>query len=420
MNTKFLYLLLLVTFLTSCSQSKKIQRTDIVHQSVIESSPAPLKEVKIRPGAERTRHYFNKLKHDKRVAVVANQTSMIEDKHLVDSLLKEGINVVKVFTPEHGFRGFASNGEIVNSEIDPSTGLPIISLYGNHKKPNPESLKDVDIVVFDLQDVGVRFYTYISTLTLVMEACAELNIPLLVLDRPNPNGFYVDGPVLKTEFKSFIGMHPVPVVHGMTIAEYARMVNEEGWLTNGIKCELEWVECSGYNHRSFYHLPIRPSPNLPDQESVILYPSICFFEGTIVSVGRGTDSPFTIIGYPDYLNGDYSFTPISRQGALNPPYDGQLCKGHNMRHYADSIRMNPGIRLDWLINMYKSDTSQKFFTSFFTKLAGTDLLRKQIESGLNEYEIKESWQQELNHYMELRSKYILYRDFPHNSSIFNK
>jgi uncharacterized protein YbbC (DUF1343 family) len=371
------------------------------------------RESRIKTGAERTGRYFGRLRqHQKRVAVVANHTSMIGNVHLVDSMLNSGINLIKIFTPEHGFRGFAGAGEELNNETDPRTGLPIISLYGKQKKPLPTDLADVDIVVFDMQDVGVRFYTYISTMSLVMEACAENNIPFLILDRPNPNGFYVDGPVLETTHSSFVGMHPVPIVHGMTMAEYARMVNEEGWLKGGIKCDLDWVPCSGYTHSRLYELPVKPSPNLPDMTSVILYPTTCLFEGTKASVGRGTDYPFRYIGYPALIGGKISFTPVSRPGATNPPYKNQVCYGFDFSKYAESIREKPGIRLSWIINMYKADTTgSSFFTSFFTNLAGTDKLQKQIEAGMDEHSIRESWQKPLQEFLKKRDKYLIYKDF---------
>ncbi|KAF0198557.1 MAG: hypothetical protein FD166_1198 [Bacteroidetes bacterium] len=406
-------LLLASVILVSCSQQRRLQK----NQPVAESKPAERSAVAayeqaIRPAAERTRHYFGKLEN-KRIGVVANQTSLIGQTHLVDSLITSGINIVRVFTPEHGFRGQAEAGEHVDNNIDVKTGLPLVSLYGEHRKPLAEDLAGIDLILFDLQDVGARFYTYISTLTLVMEACAENNVPLLVLDRPNPNGFYIDGPVLEQGFSSFVGMHPVPVVHGMTMAEYARMVNGEFWLKDSLRCDLDWVEISGYTHRKFYRLPVRPSPNLPDMESVYLYPSLCFFEGTMVSVGRGTDHPFSIIGFPGFEKGDFSFTPESRPGAsLNPLYKGIECSGLDLRGEAASVQQNPGIRLNWLLDMYHaSPEKDKFFTSFFSKLAGSDQLRRQIEAGFSEEEIRASWQQGLSDFQKIRHRYLLYNDF---------
>lgn len=412
MRFRYLPYILLSVLLTGCIHSRKVQDVEVQHIAINSSKPIPSRKVVIKPAAERTHKYFHNLKGEKSIAVVANQTSMIKNTHLVDSMLNAGINIVKVFTPEHGFRGSADAGALIDDETDVKTGLPIISLYGNHKKPTADDLKEIDVVVIDLQDVGARFYTYISTMTLVMEACAEQGIPMLILDRPNPNGFYVDGPILETRHKSFIGMHSVPVVHGMTMAEYAYMVNEEGWLENAVKCDLDWIECSGYNHHSFYNLPVKPSPNLPDMNSVILYPSLCFFEGTRVSVGRGTEMPFSVIGYPDYANKSFSYTPVSRTGAMNPPYKDQLCFGKDYRDSVPSLKENPGLRLQWLIDMYQADSSKStFFTSFFTKLAGTETLRKQIEAGMDEFSIKQTWEAELLTFKEIRSKYLLYKDF---------
>ncbi len=397
----------------SCTQSKSLQKPQ--PRPAVESRANTFEAYSrpdINPGADRTREYFNKLS-GKRIGIVANQTSVIGQTHLVDSLLAAGVNVVKVFSPEHGFRGQAEAGEPVDNNIDLRTGLALISLYGDHRKPTTVDMEGIDLIIFDLQDVGARFYTYISTLTLVMEACAEQNIPLLVLDRPNPNGFYIDGPLLEPGFTSFVGMHAVPIVHGMTMAEYARMVNGEKWLRDGVQCDLNWVEVSGYNHKKHYRLPIKPSPNLPDMESVYLYPSLCLFEGTIVSVGRGTDNPFSIIGYPGFREGDYRFTPESRVGvSLNPPYKGIECSGYYLRGVVPEMINNPGIRLQWLISMYNSYSEKtKFFTSFFNKLAGTGKLRQQIESGLSEEEIKASWQDDLERFQKVRHKYLLYRDF---------
>lgn len=412
MRIKLLPYILVSLLFASCFHSRQLQENVAPPKTVDSPAPAPVRKMQIKPGAERTHKYFNKLRNHQQIAVVANQTSLISNTHLVDSLLNNGINIVKVFTPEHGFRGSADAGALIDNETDIKTGLPIISLYGSHKKPTSEDLAGIDIVVFDLQDVGARFYTYISTMTLVMEACAEQGIPMMVLDRPNPNGFYVDGPILETKLKSFIGMHNVPVVHGMTMAEYARMVNEEGWLEKGIKCDLHLISCSGYNHHLFYNLPVKPSPNLPDMNSVILYPSLCFFEGTKVSVGRGTEFPFSVIGYPEYADKSFSFTPVSRTGAMNPPYKDQVCYGRNFSDSVQSLKDKPRLRLNWLIDMYNADQNKAtFFTSFFTKLAGTEKLKEQIEAGLNEAAIRQSWQDDLDAFKRIRSKYLLYRDF---------
>lgn len=370
-------------------------------------------KAQITPGAWQTEAYVSMLKN-KNVAVVANHTSRIGSAHLVDSLLRAGINIIKVFSPEHGFRGRADAGQKIDDKIDLVTGLPIISLYGSHKKPQAEDLLDVDLMVFDIQDVGARFYTYISTMTYVMEACAEAGIPFVVLDRPNPNGFYVDGPVLQPEFKSFVGLHPVPIVHGMTVGEYAQMINGEHWLADSLQCALTVIPVKNYSHKDFYELPVPPSPNLPNKYAVYLYPSVCLFEGTVVSVGRGTDYPFQVIGHPDFMTGNYVFTPRSIPGAAtNPKLEGEFCNGLNLIGYAKTMKNNPAqLNLTWLIEFYNELHGQTdFFTSYFEKLAGTAKLRKQIESGKSEKEIRESWQPGLENFKKVRQKYLLYEDY---------
>ena len=363
-------------------------------------------------GAERTAQYLALLK-DKRVAVVTNQTGMIGSAHLVDSLLALKVDVVKVFAPEHGFRGEADAGEHVADERDKRTGLPLISLYGKNKKPKPEQLADVDVVVFDIQDVGVRFYTYVGTLHLVMEACAEQHKRLIVLDRPNPNGFYVDGPVLDTACSSFVGMHPVPLVHGMTIGEYAGMLNGEGWLKAKEKCDLTVITCIGYTHGAFYALPVRPSPNLPNMAAIYLYPSLGLFEGTIVSIGRGTEHPFQCIGYPGFAHGSFRFTPRSMPGAKDPPYKDVECSGMDLREYGTFItRLEPGVHLNWLLGTYRETKDKsRFFTPFFDKLAGGPALREAVLRGDDEARIRESWKPGLANFERLRAKYLLYEDF---------
>ncbi|MGL5891673.1 MAG: exo-beta-N-acetylmuramidase NamZ family protein [Bacteroidia bacterium] len=369
-------------------------------------------DAEIRTGAERTDVWIPMLQ-GKSVAVVANHTSLIGKTHLLDTMLRSGIRVKKVLAPEHGFRGMAANGQQVASTKDAKTGLPIISLYGDHKKPTTKDLKGIDVVVFDIQDVGVRFYTYISTLTYVMEACAEQKKKLIVLDRPNPNGYYVDGPILQPEFKSFVGLHPVPVVHGMTVAEYARMVNEEGWLTGGIKCDLSWVSCEGYTHSDWYQLPVAPSPNLPNMTAVYLYPSLCFFEGTVISVGRGTDFPFQVIGHPDLIQAPFKFTPTPRTGAPDPPYNGTLCYGHDFRDFALMyVRDYRKLYLFWMMGAYKDMPDKaNFFNPFFEKLAGTAEFRKQIIAGTSEDDIRKIWEPNLIKYKLIRKKYLIYSDF---------
>lgn len=370
-------------------------------------------DTSIITGAERVDFYLNKLK-GKRVAILANQTSSIKNTHLVDSLLSLGINVKKVFSPEHGFRGNESAGEHVKSSMDVKTGLPLVSLYGTNRKPTAVQLADIDIVIFDIQDVGARFYTYISTMHYIMEACAENKKKVLILDRPNPNGFYVDGPVLEEKHKSFVGMHPIPVVHGLTVGELAKMINGEGWLKGKVKCELEVIECINYSHKDYYKLPIAPSPNLPNMSSVYLYPSICFFEGTSVSVGRGTDFPFQIIGSPYVLETSYSFIPSPNIGSKNPKYKDVKCNGYNLSLFGLLyIRNTKKMYLQWLLGMNEKTKGKDFITrtSFFDKLSGTSTLRSQIKEGKSEEEIHNSWEDGLKEYKLMRSNYLLYEDF---------
>ena len=343
------------------------------------------------------------------VGVIANSTSKINNKkksiHLIDSLLKLNINIKKVFSPEHGFRGEADAGEKVINSIDLKTGLEIISLYGSNKKPTNEQLKGLDVLIFDIQDVGARFYTYISTLHYVMEAVAENNLKLIILDRPNPNAHYVDGPILDPQFKSFIGMHPVPIVHGMTIGEYAKMINGEKWLNNEVKCDLTVIKIKNYNREVIYDLPIKPSPNLPNKRSINLYPSLCLFESTSVSIGRCTNLQFQIIGSPDWKNKDFQFTPISMPGAKNPKYINSKCYGEDLR---GSPILNE-INLKWIIEAYNnSNNKEKFFKKGFNKLAGNDKLQEQIINGSSENEIKSSWKSGIEQFQLIRSKYLIY------------
>lgn len=347
----------------------------------------------------------------KKVGVVGNQTSVLlndqESIHLVDLLLDNHIEVERAFAPEHGFRGTADAGEQIQDGKDAKTGIPVVSLYGTNKKPTPEQMKDLDFIVFDIQDVGARFYTYISTLHYVMQACATHQIPILVLDRPNPNGHYIDGPVLELEHQSFVGMHPIPVVHGLTIAEYARMINGEGWLNQKSKAELFVIPMKNYNKEMEYDLPIPPSPNLPNAQSVNLYPSLCFFEGTKVNAGRGTNLQFQVFGSP-YLNEDvfnYSYTPVSKPGAKYPKFENELCYGKELSKHPQLDALN----LEWLILAYQ-ETNQpnSFFNSFFTKLAGTKKLQQQIETGFSADEIKAEWQSDLKDYRQMIQPYLLY------------
>ncbi|MEN9523001.1 MAG: hypothetical protein RL065_1378 [Bacteroidota bacterium] len=362
--------------------------------------------------AEQTEIYLPLLKN-KKIALVVNPTSTIGKTHLVDSLMKLSINVRKVFAPEHGYKGNADAGEHLSNDRDKKLNLEIISLYGNHKKPTIDDLANIDIIVFDIQDVGVRFYTYISTLHYVMQAAAENNIPLLILDRPNPNGHYIDGPILEKKFKSFIGMHPVPIVHGMTIGEYAQMINGENWLSTGksrLRCNLQIIKCKNYTHHSFYKLPIKPSPNLPNMTSIYLYSSMCFFEGTTLSLGRGTNKPFQQFGSPDLKNYTYSFMPKSVDGAKNPPCLNQLCFGKDLSNIAlDSLQHQTQINLSYLFEAYKNHPSKdKFFIPFFTSLAGNEILEKQIKQGLSEAEIRKTWQPSLKKFQQIRANYLLY------------
>ena len=344
----------------------------------------------------------------KRVGVVGNQTSIIGKTHLVDSLLSLGITVKKIYTPEHGFRGNADAGARINNGKDEKTGLPIISLFGKNKKPTPEMLQGIDIILFDLQDVGVRFYTYISTMSYVMEAAAENKLPVIVLDRPNPNGFYVDGPLLKPENTSFVGMHRVPVVYGMTIGEYAKMVNGEGWLKGGITCDLTVIPIKDYNRNAIYELPVKPSPNLPNWESVYLYPTLCFFEGTIASVGRGTETPFQVYGHPN-RRGSYTFTPQSTSGASKPLLEGQRCRGENRVEFAhDYLNNTDQLHLEWLIEAYLQLKDKGFFNNYFHLLSGDKQMQKDIENGKSADEVRASWEDDLEAFKTVRVKYLMY------------
>ncbi|MCR5013725.1 MAG: DUF1343 domain-containing protein [Bacteroidales bacterium] len=358
-------------------------------------------------GAMDTENYF-RLLEGLRVGVVANQTSLVGSTHLVDTLVSSGIDVRKIFTPEHGFRGTADAGAKVNNGKDEKTGIAIASLYGKTKKPTPEMMRDLDVMLFDLQDVGVRFYTYISTLTYVMEACAEHDIPLIVLDRPNPNGFYIDGPVLKKGNASFVGLHEVPVVYGMTIGEYAQMVNGEGWMKDKAHCELTVVAIPDYDRNAIYELPVKPSPNLPSWESIYLYPSLCFFEGSIASVGRGTDMPFQVFGHPN-MRGEFSFTPQSKGGASKPLLEGQRCRGTDLTEFAHGYAdQQPMLHLEWLIEAYQQLKDKGFFNNYFHLLAGDKKLQSDIESGKTADEIRASWQEDLEAFKAIRVKYLIY------------
>jgi len=386
------------------------------------------------PGAERMSAYLPLLK-GKRIALFANQTSRVKNSHLVDTLLSEGIQIVKIFGPEHGFRGDADAGEAVENMLDKKTGIPVISLYGDHKKPTPDDLKDVDIVVFDIQDVGVRFYTYISSLEYVLEACLENHKPLLILDRPNPNGFYVDGPVLEKPYKSFVGMQPVPIVYGMTLGEYAMMLAGENWLSDAANKAHAYnistkpskdtpfhvlvIKNKNYDHNTKYFLPVNPSPNLKQMQSVYWYPSTCFFEGTVISEGRGTEAPFQIFGHPAYPKNLYKFVPNPNEGAKNSKLFGRTCYGWNLTGSVETVlkEVDHKIQLKWLIQAYQLfPDKNKFFIlpksgdmegSFFNKLAGNNELWQQLKAGKSEEEIRASWEPGLSQFKTIRKKYLL-------------
>ena len=362
----------------------------------------------IRPGAFQTEDYLPLLK-GKRVGLVINQTSLIVQTHLVDSLISLGVNVVKLYAPEHGLRGQADAGESIDSGLDSKTGIPVISIYGEKKKPTPEDLEGVDIMIFDIQDVGARFYTYISTLHYLMDALGKEGIPLILLDRPNPNGHYVDGPVLDTtRFRSFIGMDPIPVVYGMTIGELGQMINGEKWIAS--TCNLTVIKCKNYDHSKLYTLPVKPSPNLPNIRSILLYPSICFFEGTIVSLGRGTSVPFQVLGNPSYPDTSFSFTPIPTPGAMHPPLEGKKCYGIDLSSAdIDSLFQVRQINLSLLIKFYTALKKERFFNpAFFDKLAGGPGFREAIESSWTEAQIRASWKKGIDAFKEKRKPYLLY------------
>ncbi len=410
-NTVFSIIIGIVLIMISCGNKLKEDIKDLSFVAT-QTSLIP-KNTKPVVGANQTNKYIPLLQ-GKRVAIVANQTSVIFNKnskgytHLVDSLITLGVDIKKVFAPEHGFRGSVDAGEHVKDGIDTKTNLPLISLYGKNKKPTANQLKNLDIVIFDIQDVGVRFYTYISTLHYIMEACAEQNIPVLILDRPNPNGHYIDGPTLEIKHKSFLGMHPIPLVHGMTIAEYATMINGEKWLKNGIKSSITIIPVKNYTHKTTYNLTIRPSPNLPNDQSIKLYPSLGLFEGTNINAGRGTEYQFQRFGAP-FLNQnifDFTYTPKANFGAKYPKHLNKTCYGKDLKN----VVLKPSINLHWLIEAYNSTTDKTLFfnTANFTKHAGTNKLQKQIEAGLNEKDIKSSWVTDLALFKKTRKKYLIY------------
>ncbi|MFP4555830.1 MAG: exo-beta-N-acetylmuramidase NamZ domain-containing protein [Bacteroidales bacterium] len=397
MLLKLLLISIMLIALASCSAQK--------------NSNNQAKTIKL--GNERIEEYIPLL-NSKRVGIVANHTSIINNKHLVDTLTALGVNIKRIFSPEHGFRGEGDAGQHIKNQIDERTGIPVISLYGNRKKPTHDEFNNLDVIVFDMQDVGVRIYTYISTMHYVMETCAEMNLPFLILDRPNPNGFYVDGPVLDTSFRSFVGMHPVPLVHGMTMGEFAQMINGEGWLEESKECSLTVIPCLNYTHDSTYVLPVPPSPNLPNQTSVYLYPSLGFFEGSVISVGRGTNFPFQVFGHPNFHEMEFSFTPMSKPGASkNPPYKGETCHGIDLRDYnPDFFLKERRINLEWLKFAYEAyPNKEEFFNNFFNLLAGNNILKEQIKKGIDEETIRNSWNPAIQNFMKTREKYLLYPDF---------
>jgi uncharacterized protein YbbC (DUF1343 family) len=342
----------------------------------------------------------------KRVALLVNASSLVGKTHLADTLKSKGITVTKIFGPEHGFRGASADGEEIRDSIDGRTGIPVVSLYGKNFKPTSQQLADVDILIFDIQDVGTRFYTYISTLHYAMEACAENGKAMIVLDRPNPNGNYVDGPVREAGLESFVGTHPIPIVHGLTVGEFAGMINGEGWLKNGIQCPLSIIRLINWTHADEYSPPVRPSPNLPTYQAIKLYPSLCLFEGTVISIGRGTPMPFQVLGNPELKNKTFQFTPVSVPGVSNhPPQENKVCYGIDLR----SIQVERKLDLSYLLNIYADyPDKSKFFIAYFDKLAGTRDLKNQIISGMTEEQIRATWQKGLDAYKVIRKKYLLY------------
>jgi len=396
---KIMIHILIVLILSFCESKNNIV---LDHSELVQSH--------LKVGAENTEKYFSLLK-DKNIAVAVNQTSIINNMHLVDSLISKGFKIRKIFSPEHGFRGQADAGEHVLDSVDEKTNIPLISLYGSKKKASKQDLEGIDVILFDIQDVGVRFYTYISSLHYFMESAAEIGIPLIVLDRPNPNIHYIDGPVLKPEFKSFVGMHPVPVVYGMTIGEYARMINGENWLAGDVRCDLKVIDCSSYKRSDRYILPIMPSPNLPNINSILHYPSLCFFEPSSISIGRGTDFPFQTIAHPDFKDLDFKFIPESKSGAKNPKHKGNVCFGEDLRK---TRAKNESLDLTWLIKYYNKcvNSNLEFFTNerFFNLLAGNDSLVTALKEGRSETEIRESWKQDLIKFKAVRAKYLVYPD----------
>lgn len=415
-TSAFLLSVIIIFFLCSGCKQKPAAKSAALPSSG--SGEVMTKSDKIITGADQTDEYLSYLK-GKKVGMVVNPTSIIGDTPSVDSLKALGVNIVKIFGPEHGFRGDASAGVKVADSVDPKTGIEVVSLYGRNQKPTKEHLEGIDLMIFDIQDVGARFYTYTITMHRVMEACAENGVELMILDRPNPNGYLVDGPILDPDLKSGIGIHPVPIAHGMTIGEYAQMINGEGWLANGVTCKLNIVPVKNYSHEMVYVLPVAPSPNLNTQQSIMLYPSLCLFEGTIISQGRGTYFPFTVLGNPE-LKDEYTFyfTPTSIKGMSETPlHQNKACYGLDLREYnLDELRASGQVNLKWLMEMYDAYPDKEKFFDFkqsnqmgnFDKLAGTTQLKEQIIAGMSENEIRESWEPGLGQYKLTRNKYLLY------------
>jgi len=397
MNLSFLFSVVLLLLFNSCKTQPQ-EDAEIINKEIL-------------PGIYQIDKILSEV-GDNAVAVVSNHTGVVDGTHLVDTLLSHGVEIKKVFAPEHGFRGNRSDGAKIDDSIDDKTGLPILSLYGSNKKPSKSDLADIELIVFDIQDVGARFYTYLSTLHYVMEAASENNIPVLLLDRPNPNGFYIDGPLMDSCCHSFVGLHPVPIVYGMSIGEYAKMINGEGWLKNGKTCILQVIPCLNYSHSSRYQLPIQPSPNLPDMTAIYLYPSLCLFEGTTVSVGRGTDKPFKVIGEPSNTKGNYEFVPRSTPGAsLHPKHEGDTCVGYDLSTSLQLNNLPDKVDFSWLLKMYNETSDREGFfkeNRYFEKLAGTVELREQIREGKTMREIRTSWKGDLSEFKKVRVKYLIY------------
>ena len=424
-SKKLSLLFILCVLLTSCKTAKPANYA-VPAEAMVKSK---VKSTKFMTGADNIPSYFNLLKN-KKAGILTNQSGQVSfdysysitdtlnhsqqtgiktaTSHIVDYLVQNSkVDLVKIYAPEHGFRGTADAGELIIDGKDTKTGLPIISLYGNNKKPSKEQLQGIDVMLFDLQDVGARFYTYISSLHYMMEACAENNIELIVLDRPNPNGNIVDGPILEKEHSSFVGMHPIPVMHGMTIGEYALMINGEYWLKDSLQCKVKIVPCENYRREMAYSLPVKPSPNLPNDQAINLYASLCFFEGTNVSIGRGTNKQFQIYGSPFLTSNHYSFTPMPNEGAKDPPWNGRLCCGEDL----SEVQKVNHLELKWLLKAYnETEERAKFFNSYFTKLAGTKKLQHQIEGGMSEAEIRATWKTGIEKFKEMRRKYLIYPD----------